>query len=117
MERVLIVDDHPGFRRFARNLLQAEGVDVVGEASDEASAVAAVARLRPSLVLLDVLLPGRDGFAIAEELRVVDPELTIVLTSSRPAEEWGRRLEGLAPVAGFVHKDDLSASALTQVLG
>ena len=113
---VLIVDDHPGFRRFARSLLQAEGLDVVGEASDEASAVAAVTRLRPGLVLLDVLLPGRDGFAIAAALRALDPELTIVLTSSRPAEEWGRRLEA-APVAGFVHKDDLSASALTQVLG
>jgi DNA-binding NarL/FixJ family response regulator len=85
---------------------------VVGEASDEASAVAAVKELRPGVVLL----PGRDGFAIAVELRALDPELAIVLTSSRPADEWGARLAA-PPVDGFVHKDDLSASALTQVLG
>ena len=57
MSRILIVDDHPGFRRFARSLLESEGFDVVGEAEDEASALAAAARLRPGLVLLDVLLP------------------------------------------------------------
>ena len=89
---------------------------MVGEAEDEASAVAAVARLRPGLVLLDVLLPGRDGFAVAERLRALYPELTIVLTSSRPAEEFGARLRA-APVAGFVHKDDLSGAALARVVG
>ena len=57
MSRILIVDDHPGFRRFARSLLESEGFDVVGEAEDEASALAAATRLRPGLVLLDVLLP------------------------------------------------------------
>jgi len=116
VNRVLIVDDHAGFRRFARSLLQAEGVDVVGEAEDEASAVTAVARLRPAVVLLDVLLPGRDGIAVAERLRDLHPELAIVLTSSRAAREFGSRLRAV-PVAGFVHKDDLSAAALAQVLG
>jgi DNA-binding NarL/FixJ family response regulator len=116
VSRVLIVDDHPGFRRFARSLLESEGFDVVGEARDEASALAAAARLRPGLVLLDVLLPGRDGFAIASELHALDPSLAIVLTSSRPADEFGARLQA-APVAGFVHKDDLSGAALAAVVG
>ncbi len=116
VSRVLIVDDHPGFRRFARGLLQAEGLDVIGEAGDEKSALAAVERLRPDLVLLDVLLPGRDGFAVAGRLRELDPTLTIVLISSRTAEELGVRLRE-APVAGFVQKDDLSASALARALG
>lgn len=115
MSRVLIIDDHPGFRRFARSLLQAEGLDVVGEAEDEKSALAAVERLRPGLVLLDVLLPGRDGFAVAERLRELDPTLAIVLISSRTAEELGVPLRE-APVAGFVHKDDLSALALARAL-
>jgi DNA-binding NarL/FixJ family response regulator len=115
VDRVLIVDDHPRFRRFARSLLEAEGLDVVGEAEDEASAVEAVGRLRPSMVLLDVLLPGRDGFAVAKRLRALDPALVIVLTSSRAAEEFGARLRA-APVAGFVHKDDLSAAALARAL-
>src|SRR4249920_1240423 len=54
---VLIVDDHPGFRGFARRLLEADGFTVVGEAGDGGSAVEAAARLRPALVLLDVMLP------------------------------------------------------------
>jgi DNA-binding NarL/FixJ family response regulator len=53
---VLIVDDHPGFRSFARALLEAEGFDVVGEAADGASALALARTLAPGLVLLDVAL-------------------------------------------------------------
>jgi DNA-binding NarL/FixJ family response regulator len=114
VSRVLIVDDHPGFRRFARRLLQAEGLDVVGEAHDEASALAAAARLRPDVVLLDVLLGDSDGFAVADRLREHDAALIIVLTSSRDAADFGMRLHS-APVAGFLHKDQLSAAALTRV--
>jgi DNA-binding NarL/FixJ family response regulator len=50
---VLIVDDHAGFRSFARALLEAEGFDVVGEAADGASALASARVLAPELVLLD----------------------------------------------------------------
>jgi DNA-binding NarL/FixJ family response regulator len=116
VNRLLIVDDHPGFRRFARSLLESEGFDVVGEAQDEASALEAAIRLRPALVLLDVLLPGRDGFAVADQLHTLDPAPAVVLTSSRPAEEFGPRLRA-APVAGFVHKDELSGAALAAVVG
>jgi DNA-binding NarL/FixJ family response regulator len=62
-ERVLIVDDHPSFRRSARALLEAEGFTVVAEAEDAAGALDAVARLRPDVVLLDIQLPDLDGFA------------------------------------------------------
>jgi len=65
---VLIVDDHAGFRGFARRLLEAGGYTVVGEAPDAASAIAAVQALQPELVLLDVLLPDTDGIAVAELL-------------------------------------------------
>jgi DNA-binding NarL/FixJ family response regulator len=65
---VLIVDDHDGFRSSARALLEAEGFDVVGEAGDAASALAAAARLRPEVVLLDIQLPGIDGFEVAARL-------------------------------------------------
>jgi len=65
---VLIVDDHAGFRRLARRLLEASGLTVVGDASDGASAVAAARALDPDLVLLDVVLPDSDGFAVAEQI-------------------------------------------------
>ena len=68
MPSVLIVDDHASFRATARQLLEAEGYEVVGEAADGASALEAVARLRPDVVLLDVQLPDMDGFEISRRL-------------------------------------------------
>lgn len=70
---VLIVDDHHAFRESARALLDAEGFAVVGDAADGAGALAAVARLRPDVVLLDVQLPDVDGFAVADRL-AADPD-------------------------------------------
>ena len=65
---VLIVDDHAAFRERARALLQDDGFEVVGEAGDGDAAVEAAHRLRPQIVLLDVRLPGIDGFEVAERL-------------------------------------------------
>ena len=65
---VLIVDDHDDFRVSARSLLEAEGFAVVGEAADGPEALAQAERLAPDVVLLDIQLPGLDGFAVAERL-------------------------------------------------
>jgi two-component system nitrate/nitrite response regulator NarL len=111
---VLIVDDYAAFRRLARKLLEAGGFKVVGEAADGASALALVAQLDPDLVLLDVLLPDLDGFAVASRLAAQPERPLVVLTSSREANELASQLEN-APAAGFIHKDDLSAAALMTV--
>jgi DNA-binding NarL/FixJ family response regulator len=112
---VLIVDDHAGFRRFARRLLEADGFVVVGEASDGASAVAAARTLRPQLVLLDVLLPDMDGFEVAEALAEEPVRPLVVLTSSRDASDLAMRLERAA-ATGFVHKSELSGEALAALI-
>jgi hypothetical protein len=65
---VLIVDDHEEFRRVARVVLEAGGLDVVGEAPDGASAVAEAARLRPRLVLVDIQLPDSDGVGATHDV-------------------------------------------------
>jgi DNA-binding NarL/FixJ family response regulator len=112
---VLIVDDHAGFRSFARALLEAEGFDVVGEAEDGVSALAAMVRLRPHIVLLDIQLPDLDGFEVAERLaRAVDPP-AVVLVSTRDVSSYRRRLAG-SPVRGFIPKDELSGSALSALV-
>jgi DNA-binding NarL/FixJ family response regulator len=107
---VLIVDDHPGFRSAARALLQAGGFEVVGEAVDGASAIAAVARLRPEILLLDVQLPDIDGFVVAEQIGVGGP--AIVLTSSRTLGSFRRRLAA-NPALRFIPKSELSGETLT----
>ena len=107
----LIVDDHAEFRAAARTLLEAGGF-TVAEAADGRSAVAAVTRFHPDLVLLDVQLPDVDGFSVAE-LLVGQSE--VVLISSRPASSYRGRLAATS-AAGFLTKSELTLPALTALL-
>jgi DNA-binding NarL/FixJ family response regulator len=116
MTTALIVDDHPSFRRFARKLLEAAGFLVVGEAEDGASAVAAVRALRPDMVLLDVLLPDRTGFAVAHELASEPERPLVVLTSSRSASDLGA-LARTEDARGFISKRDLTVASLAALVG
>ncbi|MGZ4209070.1 MAG: LytR/AlgR family response regulator transcription factor [Actinomycetota bacterium] len=114
--RVLIVDDHAGFRARAREMLQGDGLNVVGEAIDGVSAIEAVRALRPDLVLLDVRLPDLNGFDVAEKIASIDAPPAIVMTSSHDARDFRRRIE--ASVArGFLAKNDLSGQAILALLG
>lgn len=112
---VLIVDDHPSFRLFARMLLEREGFAVVGEAGDGAAALAAAEVLRPAIVLLDVQLPGIDGFEVAERLAATANPPAVVLISTRSAAAYGSRLER-ATVRGFIPKTSLSGAALAALV-
>jgi DNA-binding NarL/FixJ family response regulator len=112
---VLIVDDHPSFRASARRLLECEGFDVVGEAEDGMSALDAVHRLHPDVVLLDVQLPDINGFEVANRLTENGSSPAIVLTSSRDVEDLGY-LAGRDGVRGFIPKSELSGPALEALL-
>jgi DNA-binding NarL/FixJ family response regulator len=112
---VLIVDDHAGFRSMARALLESEGVDVVGEVAKGEDVVQAVGALHPDVVLLDVHLPGLDGFAVAELLAAHADGPAVVLTSSRSAAHLAA-LVAASPADGFIAKHDLSAAAIDAVL-
>ena len=113
--RVLIVDDHDDFRASASALLETEGFTVVGGLADGASAVDAVKRLRPHIVLLDIQLPGLDGFAVAERLAAMTDPPRVVLISSRDAASYGGRV-GAASACGFLAKRELSGASLTALV-
>ena len=113
---VLIVDDHDGFREAARSLLEADGFDVIGTATDGCQAVTEAARLHPDVVLLDIQLPGYDGFVVADRLTVGPEAPVVVLVSSYDADTYGGRLEQ-TPARGFIAKRDLSGAALAAIIG
>lgn len=108
---LLIVDDHEGLRSFARALLGAEGFDVIGEVADGETAVVAVQALHPDVVLLDIELPGIDGFEVAHRLAPAPVAPSMVLMSSRHASDYGRRTAD-SPARGFLSKQELSGAAV-----
>jgi len=112
---VLIVDDHQGFREGARALLEADGFDVLGEAADGESAVEQARRLRPQVVLLDVQLPGMDGFAVADRLAAGPAAPAVVLVSSRGRQAYRAKLAA-TPARGFMTKEEFSGTCLTSLL-
>lgn len=78
--RTLVVDDEaPARERLVRLLADVEGVELVGEAADGRQAVELIEHLRPDLVLLDIQMPGLDGFEVIEALE--DPPPIIFVTA------------------------------------
>jgi DNA-binding NarL/FixJ family response regulator len=113
---VLIVDDHAGFRRAARAVLEAEGFVVVAESETGSEAIDAVERFAPDMVLLDIGLPDLDGIEVAGRLTTRDRSLAVVLTSSRDASDYAQCLDGCG-ARGFIPKGELSGEAVTALTG
>ena len=116
MQTVLVVDDHPTFRRFARQMLEEAGFAVVGEAADGTAALEQARELEPDVVLLDVLLPDISGLELAASLSLLHPAPAIVLTSSRSADDLGAALRDV-PARGFIAKSALSGAAIEALVG
>jgi DNA-binding NarL/FixJ family response regulator len=114
--RLLIVDDHEGFRTSARRILEAHGFEVIGEAEDGESAVALAVELCPEVVLLDLALPDTDGFHVAAQLRDAKLGAIVVLTSSRDWSDVCTRQRDAGAV-GFIPKDELSGTRLRDLCG
>ncbi|HEX2851939.1 MAG TPA: LytTR family DNA-binding domain-containing protein [Opitutaceae bacterium] len=80
--RVLIVDDEPVARRRLRRFLQnADGIALAGECGDGAAAVAAIRRLAPDIVFLDVQMPGMNGFEVLRALGPAAMPVVIFVTA------------------------------------
>lgn len=112
---ILIVDDHPAFRSQARTLLERHGFSVVGEAGDAASALEAVRRMRPEVVLLDVYLGDVNGFDVAERIRQCDFDTKVVMTSGNELSSFRSRLRRTSAL-GFVAKTELGTPMLQALL-
>ncbi|MBA2293958.1 MAG: response regulator transcription factor [Actinobacteria bacterium] len=110
---ILIVDDHPSFRRCARAVLEADGFAVIGEADDGEGAISAIGSLQPEVVLLDVQLPDMDGFAVLSRLGEDAP--SVVLVSSREASDYDGLISA-SGARGFISKADLSGAAVRSLL-
>ena len=115
-ETVLIVDDHPSFRASARRMLEADGYEVVGELDRGEGVVAAVEKLNPEVLLLDVDLPDIDGFEVTRRLLDANGATPhIVLVSSHDLTDLDEAVAA-SGARGFVAKSELSAEAISSVI-
>ena len=114
--RCMLVDDNNEFLASAAQLLDSQGVDVVGTASTTAEGVRLAETLRPDVALVDIELDNEDGFALAEELTARIPSTQVVLISSYERDDLSDLIAD-SPAVGFLPKRLLSASAIDSLLG
>ena len=81
-ELVLLVDDEPSILQLARMYLERDGFRIQ-EAKDGESALEAITRLQPALVVLDVMLPKLDGFEVCRRVRAEDNSIAILMLTAR----------------------------------
>ncbi len=102
--RVVIADDHAILREGVRALLQLQpDIEVAGEASDGIQAIAAVERLDPDVILMDIAMPGLGGIEAALELHKLGKRAKVLILSQYEDREYVRRLLK-AGVSGYVLK-------------
>ena len=85
--RLLLADDHVLFRSSLRSLLEARGLEVVGEAGDGRQAMSLAAKLKPDLVLMDLSMPVLNGIEATRQLTAQMPELKVVILTASMEDE------------------------------
>lgn len=114
--RILLVDDHAVLRESLASMLALnEAFEIVGQAGNAAEALSFHARLKPDITLLDVRLPGKDGFFVLEQLVRTSPRPRVIMFASSSLAHEVRRARDLG-AHGFLPKqvtlDQLSAGIL-----
>lgn len=94
--RVLVVEDSLTIRKYLVRVLQANGIEVVGEAEDGLRAVALCSQLKPQVVTMDMILPGLSGLAATEEVMAYSPTPILIVSASVNRGELFQTYEALA---------------------
>ncbi|WP_214110164.1 response regulator transcription factor [Acrocarpospora catenulata] len=121
MISVLIVDDHDVVRQGLRFVLgQEDDIEVVGECADGARVLAAIAALRPDVVLLDMVMPGKDGLAVLRELGAEPEGPAVIVLASLVEDEQvieAIRLGALSYLAKTTAVDRVVAAVRAAAVG
>jgi two-component system, NarL family, invasion response regulator UvrY len=113
--KVLIVDDHELVRMGIRLLLKnAENIDVVAEAEDGDSALKIAKSCNPDVVLLDVKMPGMDGWEVTRRLKQIKPNIHIIVLTASTADPLPTRLLQLGAM-GYLTKDSAAEEMLQAI--
>ncbi|MEX2103599.1 MAG: response regulator transcription factor [Gaiellaceae bacterium] len=118
--RVVIVDDHDLFRTGLKNLLEEQGVQVIGEAANGRDALRLVSELAPDVVIMDLNMPGISGVDTTRQLAAVAPLARVVVLTISAADDDVMNAV-LAGACGYLLKDssiqDLVAGIIAAAAG
>ena len=113
--KVLVVDDHVMFRQAISDCLNRDAdIQVVGEAGDGTEALAETLRLKPDVIIMDLVMPNIDGFEAIRQIRKQMPEAKILVLTMYSDRETILKTMRLG-VSGYVLKDN-SESVLKEAI-
>jgi len=84
--RLLVVDDAPFIREIVRHVANANSIELVGEAADGVEAVEMTLKLRPNVILMDIIMPRKSGIEATKEIKALHPEIKIIAFSTADQE-------------------------------
>lgn len=90
--KVLIVDDNAGTRNMIKIILEKTGHEVVAEAADGESALKAFREKQPEVVLLDIIMPGKSGVEVLEDILNIDKAAKVIMVTAVEQDEINRQL-------------------------
>lgn len=109
--KILIVDDNDLMRTLLRGILRNENCQVIGEARNGSVALESIARNKPDIVFLDVVMPEMDGLEALQNIKSKYPEIIVVMITGNPSKEnVEESIQGGA--SGFIIKPFNSAKVL-----
>ncbi len=113
--KVFIVEDHPVFRQGLIHMLNNEpGLSVCGHAVDAGTALSAICRLKPDVVLVDITLPGKSGLELIRKIRKVDRKVKLLVVSMRDEALYANRALR-AGGDGYIMKREASKNIVNAV--
>lgn len=111
MPKILIVDDNDMMRTLLRGILRSESYEIIGEAKNGAIALDVIAKNKPDIVFLDVIMPEMDGLETLQNIKSNYPEIVVVMITGNPSKEnVEESIQGGA--SGFIIKPFNSAKVL-----
>lgn len=116
MIKVLIADDHPLVREGLKKVVDQSTIDikVVGEASDANELIEKLEKVKPSLVVLDIAMPGKSGLDVLKEIKQFHPDLPVLMLSIHPEDRFAiRSLK--AGADGYLNKSSISDQLITAI--